>query len=253
MILVADIHGAFDGLARVAATGEPLLVLGDLLNFVDHRTHEGILSEVVGRDVVAQLAQLRMRGDRPGARLVWQRLTEERGDELRTRMEALSDAGYRAMAVALRGSKAIVTYGNVDRPDRLAAHLPEGCRFVDGEVLEIEGWRVGIVGGGVPAIGVPGEVVDEEMRRKLEGLGPVDILCTHVAPAIAPLSSDVIGGRPKHSRAILDYLLEWRPRWHFFGDIHQPQATRWRVGETECRNVGYFRATGRGVRHPPRS
>jgi Icc-related predicted phosphoesterase len=144
-----------------------------------------------------------------------------------------------------------VTFGNVDRPDRLAANLNDGCRFVDGDVVEIEGWRVGIVGGGVPALGVPGEVVEDEMRRKLTGLGPVDVLCTHVAPAVSPLSDDVIGGRPKHSKAVLDYLLDLRPRWHYFGDIHQPQATRWRVGDTVCRNVGYFRATGRPVRHDP--
>ena len=27
------------------------------------------------------------------------------------------------------------------------------------------------------------------------------------------------------------------------------QATEWTVGTTRCRNVGYFRATGRAVRH----
>lgn len=253
MILVADVHGAFDELARVAASGEPLLVLGDLLNFVDHRTHEGILSDVIGRDVVAHLAELRSRGDREGARGIWRRLTAEHGTAIQERLDTLSEAAYVAMAGALQGADAYVTYGNVDRPDRLAANLPEGCRFVDGEVVEIEGWSVGFVGGGVPALGVPGEVADEEMRRKLAGLGRVDVLCTHVAPAVAALSDDVIGGRPKHSRAVFDYLIDQRPRWHYFGDIHQPQATRWRVGETECRNVGYFRATGRAVRHGPAS
>ena len=253
MILVADVHGAFDELARVAAMGEPLLVLGDLLNFVDHRTHEGMLAEVVGRPMVAHLAELRSRGDREAARAVWRALQAERGSEIQERLDALTETGYRAMAEALRGARAFVTYGNVDRPDRLAAHLPEGCRFVDGVVEEIEGWSVGFCGGGVPALGTPGEVAEEEMSRKLAALGPVDVLCTHVAPAVPSLSADVIGGRPKHSRAVLDYLITTRPRWHYFGDIHQPQASRWRVGSTECRNVGYFRATGRFVRHGARA
>ena len=108
---------------------------------------------------------------------------------------------------------------------------------------------MGIVGGGVPGLGVPGEVSEEEMWRKLSGMGSVEILCTHVAPAIRALSSDVIGGRPKQSQAVVEYIAEHRPRWHYFGDIHQPQAVRWRVGATWCRNVGYFRATGRAVRH----
>jgi len=253
VILVADVHGAFDDLARVAAMGEPLLVLGDLLNFVDHRTHEGMLADVVGQSVVAQLADLRSRGDREGARAVWRQLHAERGADIQERLDALTETGYRAMAKALTGATAFVTYGNVDRPDRLAAHLPAGCQFVDGTVVEIEGWIVGFAGGGVPALGVPGEVADEEMSRKLATLGPVEVLCTHVAPAVAPLSSDVIGGRPKHSRAVLDYLITTRPAWHYFGDIHQPQASGWRVGSTECRNVGYFRATGRPVRHRKRT
>lgn len=253
MILVADVHGAFDELARVAAIGEPLLVLGDLLNFVDHRTHEGMLAEVVGRPMVAHLAELRSRGDREAARAMWRALQAERGSEIQERLDALTESGYRAMAEALRGARVFVTYGNVDRPDRLAAHLPQGCSFVDGVVEEIEGWSVGFCGGGVPALGTPGEVAEEEMSRKLAALGPVDVLCTHVAPAVPSLSADVIGGRPKHSRAVLDYLITAQPRWHYFGDIHQPQASRWRVGSTECRNVGYFRATGRFVRHGARA
>jgi Icc-related predicted phosphoesterase len=251
VILVADVHGAFDELARVAATGQPLLVLGDLLNFIDHRTHEGMLADVVGRGMVAHLAELRSRGDREAARVVWESLRAERGAQIQDRLDALTETGYRAMGAALVGAEAYVTYGNVDRPDRLAANLPHGSRFVDGEVVDIEGWKVGFAGGGVPALGVPGEVAEEDMRRKLAGLGRVDVLCTHVAPAVPPLRDDVIGGRPKHSRAVLDYLLEHRPPWHYFGDIHQPQATQWRVGVTVCRNVGYFRATGRGLVHQP--
>jgi hypothetical protein len=77
----------------------------------------------------------------------------------------------------------------------------------------------------------------------------VDVLCTHLAPAVEPLGRDVIAGRAKHSRAVLDYLLTRSPRWHYFGDVHQPQALSWQVGTTLCRNVGFFHDTGRAVRH----
>ena len=30
---------------------------------------------------------------------------------------------------------------------------------------------------------------------------------------------------------------------------HQPQAVTWNIGKTLCRNVGYFRATGRVFEH----
>ena len=127
----------------------------------------------------------------------------------------------------------------------------EGNRFIEAGLLEIEGWAVGVVGGGVPSgLRVPGELSDDEMAKRLAALGPVEILCTHVPPAVPQLQRDVVGGTQKGSQAVLEYLLEHRPRFHYFGDIHQPQAVNWVVGDTLCKNVGYFRATGRGVHHP---
>ena len=88
------------------------------------------------------------------------------------------------------------------------------------------------------------------MSDKLRKLGPVDILCSHLPPAVEALETDVITGRVEgSSEAIRIYLLEHQPAYHYFGDIHQPQASRWRLGRTRCINVGYFRATRRAVRH----
>jgi Icc-related predicted phosphoesterase len=249
MLLVSDVHGAFDALARVARMGEPLLVLGDFLNFVDYRTMEGMLADVAGRDFVVRLTELRERGEHEAARGLWREFTSGREDEIRHRYDEKIVADYARAREALRGGESYVIYGNVDRPDILREMLPEGSRFADGEVVEIEGVRVGFAGGGIASIGVPGEIEEEAMASKLASLGSVEVLCTHVAPAVRPLSRDVVGGRLKQSPAVLEYLLEHRPRWHYFGDIHQPQATTWRVGGTTCVNVGYFRATRRPVRH----
>jgi len=249
MLLVSDVHGAFDALAEVAAAGETLLVLGDLLNFVDYRTLDGMLAEVAGKEFVARLTGLRTRGDHAAAHDLWAEFGAGRETEIRERYDELTRAAYGEAAAALAGSHAFVTYGNVDKPDLLRDMVPEGVTFVDAGVFDIEGLVVGIVGGGVPSLGVPGEVAHDAMADRLSTLGPVEMLCTHVAPAVRQLSTDVIGGRPKQSVPVLEYLREHRPRWHYFGDIHQPQATTWRVGKTICRNVGYFRATRRPVRH----
>lgn len=249
MLLVADVHGEFDALARVARSGEPLLILGDLLNFIDYRTLDGLLADVAGKAFVAELVALRSSGQRDRARNHWRSFAAGREQEIADRYDELIGASYRAMAEALTGSEAYVTYGNVDRPDVLAAALPEGCRFMDAEVAEVEGVRVGFAGGGAPNLGVPGEVTEARLRQKLNALGPVDMLCTHVAPAVRPLSRDVIGGAVKESAAVLEYLERHQPAWHYFGDIHQPQARTWRVGRTRCVNVGYFRATRRAIRH----
>jgi Icc-related predicted phosphoesterase len=117
-------------------------------------------------------------------------------------------------------------------------------------VVEIDGVTFGFVGGGVETpLGAQGEVSDDEMRSKLSGLGEVDVLCSHLPPAVEPLYRDVVTGRlERGSQPILEYLNDVQPAFHFFGDVHQPQASTWRVGHTLCRNVGYFRATRRPVR-----
>ena len=99
---------------------------------------------------------------------------------------------------------------------------------------------------------VGSEVTDDEMRSKLSTLGEVDVLCSHLPPAVEPLYRDVVTGRlERGSQPILEYLNDVQPPFHFFGDVHQPQASTWRVGKTRCRNVGYFRATRRPVRFDP--
>ncbi len=252
MILIADVHGATTKLRRLVSTlGEPLLVLGDFINFIDYRTCDGILADVAGHDFVRRLIELRMEGRFDEARALWRSSNDGREEELWARFAELADAAYADITSALVGAGAHVTYGNIDRVDLLTKHLPPGNEFVDHGRFEIEGWTVGIMGGGVKSgLNVPGEVADAEMEARLEGLGAVDILCTHVAPAVPQLQRDVVGGMSKGSPAVLRYLERYQPSYHYFGDIHQPQATQWRVGETRCRNAGYFRATGRGLHHP---
>ena len=48
LLVVSDVHGAFDALEEVARRGEILLILGDLINLLDYRTHEGIITDVLG-------------------------------------------------------------------------------------------------------------------------------------------------------------------------------------------------------------
>jgi Icc-related predicted phosphoesterase len=255
VLIVSDIHGAFEPLAALARGAETVLVLGDLLNLMDYRTGEGITAEILGRDVALRIARARALGDFGAMRAIWAHAAGPDRDEFREQFEALALAQYEEMRQALEGTSGFATFGNVDRPGQLRAHLPSGWQFVDGEVLELEGWRIGIVGGGISTpLHASGEVTDEEMRRKLERIGPVDILCSHLPPTVRSMHLDVVTGRAERaSGPILDYIVAHRPIFHYYGDVHQPQATTWRIGSTLCRNVGYFRATRRAVRQEPRS
>ncbi|HLU30145.1 MAG TPA: metallophosphoesterase family protein [Acidimicrobiia bacterium] len=253
MLIVSDIHGEFEALAGLAASGETLLVLGDLINLLDYRTGEGIISDVMGDAFGRQVSVRRGDSDYSGMRRLWSELSEERIREVRSAMREAAHAQYEECRSALDQGTGYVTYGNVDRPEMLQAALPEGMRFVDGDRVEIDGLVFGFVGGGISTpVHAEGEVTDREMTDKLESLGPVDVLCTHLSPRVGPLHRDVITGRLERSSVpILDYLHRYQPRLHFFGDVHQPQATRWRVGPTLCQNVGYFRATRRPFRFDP--
>lgn len=224
-------------------------MLGDLINLIDYRTNDGIVAEVVGRDVVNQISFLRARRRRKEADGVWNEAVAGRREEVDEAIGSLMAEQYREVCGALDGADAYVMYGNVDRPDMLRSHLPPSARYVDAETCTIEGSTVGFAGGGIPRIGTVGEVSPADMASKLDRLGPVDILCTHVPPDVKPLAADVVGRTRKASREILKYVQEFQPAYHFFGDIHQPQATTWQVGSTTCINVGYFRATGRAFRH----
>lgn len=252
MLILSDVHGEFEALGRLAQGGETLLILGDLINLLDYRTGEGIIADVMGEDFGRRVAERRGDSDYGGMRRLWGEETEGRMTEIRAAMAEGVANQYARCKEALAPGTGYVTFGNVDRPELLRASLPDTMTFVDGDVVEIEGLSFGFVGGGVATpVGAAGEVTDEIMTDKLARLGGVDVLCSHLSPQVPPLHRDVVTGRlERSSQPILDYLHRHRPRFHFFGDVHQPQATTWRVGPTLCRNVGYFRATRRPLRFP---
>ncbi len=250
MIFVSDVHGAVDPLRRLVETGEEIVILGDLVNLTDYRTGEGAVAEVLGLDFARESAKSRAEGDYEAMRSLWAAEMRERRDEVRQAITDAIERQYEAVAGALKGGRGLVIHGNVDRPGQLVKILPEGWRYVHGEVVETEGVRLGLVGGGIATpLRADGEVPDEEMVELLDSLGEVDVLCTHVPPAVPPLRRDVITGREERgSVPIREYILSRKPRFHFYGDVHQPQATTWRLGATRCVNAGYFRATGRFLR-----
>jgi Icc-related predicted phosphoesterase len=253
VLIVSDIHGEFDALARLARSGQTLLVLGDLINLLDYRTGEGIIADVMGGDFGRLVSERRADSDYGGMRDLWTQGASGRRDEVMAAMADEVASSYSLLRESLTGATGYVTYGNVDRPALLKESLPNGMRFVDGDVVEIDGVSFGFVGGGVATpVGAAGEVSDEEMAAKLDRLGPVEVLCSHLSPAVPALHRDVITGRlERNSTPILEYLRRHQPRFHFFGDVHQPQATTWRVGRTRCQNVGYFRATRRPFHFDP--
>lgn len=247
MIFISDVHDSPAALERLVKLGEEIVILGDFVNLTDYRTGEGAVAEVLGGEFAERASIARAKGDYAAMRSQWAELGKDSTEDFRVKIGKALATQYDRAREALQGGRGLAIHGNVDRPEALIGSLPEGFRYVHGEVVERDGLRLGFVGGGVPTpLQATGEVSDEEMESILARLGPVDILCTHVPPALPPLRRDVITGREERgSDPIRDYLAESQPLYHLFGDVHQPQASTWRVGGTRCMNAGYFRATGR--------
>ena len=242
--IIADLHGAVDHLREAGRGCDALLVLGDLINVLDYLSMEGILVDIFGREPVAEAAALRSRGRYAEARQAIRTRSPDEA-ELRSQFMELAAREYERVFDAMP-DHSYITYGNVDVPELLRSQERPGVRFVDGDVLDFDGERFGIVGGGLRTpLNVAGEVDEAEYDRKLEALGPVDVICTHQPPRIPWLVYDVLGRRfEPGSTGLISYIRRHRPRRAYFGHVHQPLASRGTIGPTTLINVGHFRGTG---------
>lgn len=252
--VIADVHGAADALARAGDGADALLVLGDLIEFVDyHDPTAGILGRVLGPQVSAEFGRLRAAGV-PGelrrfTRAAWSRVPDA---------AAVVEQAVREQYDRLFGVLSAPTYvipGNVDMPGIWPDYARPGLFLPDGQVVAVGGLRIGFVGGvplppGRPApVGAafpPHLLTAPGYTAAVRRLGPLDVLCSHAPPAVPELAYDVQSRRPEWAAPALLERVRWdRPRAALFGHVHQPLAGRVRVGRTECVNVGHFRRTGR--------
>jgi Icc-related predicted phosphoesterase len=253
--VVSDVHGNSQALAKAGDGADALVVLGDLVDFVDYHDHSGgILGAVFGADVVARFARLRTSGAPGDLRRFAQRLWDGLADPRGTLEDAVREQYARLFGVLT--APTYLTPGNVDLPHLWPEFLGPGVRTLDGEVAEIGGLRFGFVGGLPlpPGIPVPDRAAawrpylrsQSDFDAACGALTEVDVLCSHVPPSVADLAYDVCTRKAESSSAaLLAVARRDRPRAALFGHVHQPLAPRARVGVTECVNVGHFQRTER--------
>jgi Icc-related predicted phosphoesterase len=247
--VVSDVHGAADALAAAGAGADMLICLGDMLLFLDYADHtQGIFAELYGAEHAREYIDLRTARRFDEARALTRgladRLTAERGTDLRTLNEEAIAKQYSALFGALP-EPAYLTYGNVDVPGLWDTYRKPGHQVIDGGRAVVGGVTFGFVGSGlISPYRTPNEVEPAAYAEKLDAVGAVDVLCTHIPPAVPELLYDVQARRMETgSAALLDLIRRTQPRYAFFGHVHNPLARRVRVGRTECVNVGHFRAT----------
>jgi Icc-related predicted phosphoesterase len=252
--VVSDVHGNAEALAKAGDGADALVVLGDLIDFVDYHDHSGgIMGTVFGPEAMATFARLRRERAHSEvaafARTLWMSLDDPR---------AVVEEAIREQYGRLFAAMSVPTYatpGNVDVPALWPEYAGENVRIFDGETVELGGLRFGFVGG---ALLPPGAVrrrggafhpylrTEEEMAADVAKLGAVDVLCSHIPPDVPELTYDVVSRRSElGSPSLLSLIRSHSPRWAVFGHVHQPLVPRMRIGYTECANVGHFQRTQR--------
>ncbi|QIP86899.1 metallophosphoesterase [Streptomyces sp. Tu 2975] len=245
--VVSDVHGNAKDLATAGDGADALICLGDLVLFLDYADHSrGIFPELFGVENADLIVQLRTARRFEDARELGRRLWGELDIDRETAIEAAVRRQYAELFAAFP-TPTYATYGNVDIPALWHEYARPGTTVLDGERVEIGGRVFGFVGGGLRTpMRTPYEISDEEYAAKVEAIGEVDVLCSHIPPDIPELTYDIVARRfERGSRALLDALRRTRPRYALFGHVHQPLVRRMRVGATECVNVGHFAAGGR--------
>lgn len=243
--VVSDVHGEHAALATAGDGADLFVCLGDLILFLDYDDPErGIYADLLGADHARAYIEARTAGRFEDARelsaAAWARRgildPQERFEAIRGRVRAQYEAMFAVMPAGL------LTYGNVDLPDLWADHLGPDHRVVDGQVVVVDGIRMGFVGGGlVSPMRTPYELSEEDYAAKVDALGEVDVLFTHIPPSLPALTYDVVARRFEFGSArLLEYVMDTQPAIHCFGHVHQPLRQRMRVGRTECVNVGHF-------------
>jgi Icc-related predicted phosphoesterase len=245
--VVSDVHGRTDALGRAKDGADAVICLGDLLLFIDYADHsQGIFPDLFGAEAAADLVALRTAQRFDEARAMSGALWAGLGGDPRQHVEEAVCRQY-AQLFAAMPTPAYLTYGNVDIPRLLTEHVQRGHQVLDGERVELDGRSFGFVGGGLRTVyRTPNEIDDDAFAAKVAAVGEVDVLCSHIPPAVPDLLYDTVARRMERgSEALLAAISRVRPRYLLFGHVHQPLCSRVRIGVTECINVGHFRATGK--------
>jgi Icc-related predicted phosphoesterase len=247
--VVSDVHGTADALKTAGDGADMLICLGDMLLFLDYADPtQGIFAELYGAEHAREYIDLRTARRFDEARAltagIAARLTADRGTDLRTLTEEAIRKQYAALFGAL-AEPAYLTYGNVDVPRLWECFHKPGHQVLDGGRAVVDGVTFGFVGAGlISPYRTPNEVPPAQYSEKLDAVGAVDVLCTHIPPAVPELLYDVQARRMETgSTALLEVIRRTQPRYAFFGHVHNPLVRRVRIGRTECVNVGHFRAT----------
>ena len=96
MIFISDIHHGLDSLSTLPKDKGPLVILGDLINWIDYRNGDGIAKEVFGLENVQKLINLRKEHRFEERKDLWKSLYSNDPEVIMKNMRAVSYTHLRA-------------------------------------------------------------------------------------------------------------------------------------------------------------
>ena len=245
MIFISDVHYQLDYLSSLPKNKGPVVILGDLLNWIDYRNGEGIAKEVFGLENVQKLIDLRKQHKFKERKELWKNLYSNEPEIIMKKMSKSIANQYHEVFTILKKYDVWFIPGNVDDVDIMNTYTSTSINNVDGLLIEHSGVNLGFAGGGVPTpINARGEISESAFSQKLSNLNQAEIICSHAPPYINELMTDVVTNKIEQGwKSLLNFIEINHPRFSLFGDVHQPKASTWRINNTTCMNIGYFRAT----------
>ncbi len=255
--VVADVHGNFEALARAGEGADQLMILGDLLDYVDyHDPSGGIMGAVFGAEKISKFVAMRTVGAFAELHAYNHSLWSTIDNPAQAIIDIVSERYQRVIEVI--PDNTLLTLGNVDVAQIWSDIAPPNLQYLDGEVRTIGGLRFGFVAGGSSRPGSNFRRTESPwqpfVRSALDyldsvaavtGAGSIDILCSHIPPNLFGMRYDMIPARLEmYGPGLLQAIDLEQPSIALSGHVHQPLMPRVRRGRTECINVGHFQRFG---------
>jgi len=249
MIFISDVHYQLDHLNSLPKNKGPIVILGDLINWIDYRDGQGIAMDVFGKDNVKKLVNLRKEHRFDERKSLWNELYQSDPDKISKKMQDAILKQYEDVFGVLKNYEVWFIPGNVDDVNIMNTYTSNSIKNVDGLIMEYNNKKIGFAGGGVPTpINARGEIDEDTFSKTLSTLKEAEIICTHAPPLVDELVTDVITNKIEQGwLSLKDFIEKHQPQFSLFGDVHQPQASNWVIKTTKCINVGYFRATNQYI------
>ena len=150
MIFISDVHHGLDSLENLPSGKGPLIILGDLINWIDYRNGDGIAKDVFGEESVTKLVELRKKHDFTRRKELWNELFSKDREVKQTKIEESIYRQYREVFDKIKNFEVFLIPGNVDSLKILEETKTNNVTNIDGEILDYKGFKIGFAGGGVP-------------------------------------------------------------------------------------------------------